>query len=167
MVMLLVGVVLGIVARGYQTLSRLNLATYQMSQRMELTNFLQRLCYELTSAFTISATDGLITFTRADPTQNLEYNQPAPARLPWPIPLGATAASLDNPSLRVTTEYRLLSDSKEIQRTAFGDSNIVAVNVGEFRASMEPGGRVITVAMKPGEMTAAVQARIVLPLVRP
>lgn len=167
MVMLLVGVVLGIVARGYQTLSRLNLATYQMSQRMELTAFLQRLTYEVASALSITVSTGSLDFYRIDPTLNLQYNQPAPARLPWPIPPAATSSGLLNPTYQKRTRYELLAASKEIRRTAFGVSDIVAVNIGEFTPTLESGGLVLAVTMRPGEMTAPVKARVLLPVVTP
>lgn len=165
--LLVVGIILGIVARGYQALSRLNLATYQMSQRMELTAFLQRLTHEVSSAIKITIASGNITFTRVNPTLNLEYNQPMPTRLPWPIPPNATSTGLLNPAYLVTTTYVFLPESKEVQRTAFGSSEIVAVNVGEFTPLLESGGRVMSVVMRPGEMTSPVKARVLLPVVQP
>lgn len=167
MTMLLVGIILGIVARGYQALSRLNLATYQMSQRMELTSFLQRLSYEVCSALKMTVTSDGLSFTRVDPTLNLEYREPPPTRLPWPIPSGATSTGLLNPAYLVTTQYQFLPTTKEIQRTAFGESSIVAVNVGEFIPTLESGGRVISFVMRPGEMTSPVHARVLLPVVQP
>lgn len=162
-----VGIILGIVGRGYQALSRLNLASYQMSQRMELTAFLQRLSHEVSSAIKLSITSGGITFTRVNPTLNLEYRQPMPTRLPWPIPPNATSSGLLNPAYLVSTNYLFLTASKEIQRTAFGGSEIVAVNVGEFTPALDSGGRVLSVEMRPGEMTSPVKVRMLLPVVQP
>lgn len=165
--LLVVGIILGIVGRGYQALSRLNLATYQMSQRMELTAFLQRLSHEVCSAIKMTVVSGNITFTRVNPTLNLEYKQPMPTRLPWPIPPTATSSGLLNPAFLVSTNYQFLTASKEIQRTAFGSSEIVAVNVGEFTPSLESGGRVLSVEVRPGEMTSSVKVRVLLPVIQP
>ncbi len=166
MAMFLVGIILGIVGRGYQALSRLNLATYQMSQRMELTSFLQRLSYEVSSALNLTVASGNLTFTRVNPTLNLAHEEPPPTRLPWPIPPGAPSSGLFNPAYLVSTQYQFLIDSKEIQRTAFGESAIVAVNVGEFTPTLESGRRVISFVMRPAEMTAPVHARVLLPVVQ-
>jgi type II secretory pathway pseudopilin PulG len=167
MVMLLVGVILGIVARGYQTLSRLNLATYQMSQRMELSAFLQRLSYEVASAVSISTGSGTLSFDRVDPTLNLLHDQPAPARLPWPWPSNPTNAGLLNPLYLKSVSYTFDSANFKIERAAFGDTQVVAVNVGEFLVSLESGGRILDMSMRPKEMTSAVQARVFLPVVSP
>ena len=167
MTMLLVGVILGIVARGYQTLSRLNLASYQMSQRMELTSFLQMLSYEVSSAIKVSAGLGVLRFDRVDPTLNLERNQPAPTRLPWPIPPSATSSGLFNPAFLESVEYRLDTAEKHLERTAFGETAVVAVNVGAFETRLESGGRLLFLTLSPGEMTAPVMARVLLPVVQP
>ncbi len=165
--LLVVGIILGIVARGYQALSRLNLATYQMSQRMELTAFLQRLSHEVSSAIKMTVASGNITFSRVNPTLNLEYEETTSTRLPWPIPPNATSSGLLNPAYIVTNNYQYLPVSKEIQRTAFGGTETVAVNIGEFTPALETGGRVLAVEVRPGEMTASVKVRILLPVVRP
>lgn len=165
--MALVGVILGIVGRGYQTLSRLNLATYQMSQRMELTAFLQRFSYEVSSALSVETGEGFISFQRIDPTLNLEHIEPAPARLPWPIPPNATSTGLLNPSFQVTVRYDLLPEEKQVRRTAFETEETVAVNVGEFTPALESGGRILSVVMRPAEMTAPVKSRILMPVLTP
>lgn len=166
MSMLLVGVILGIVARGYQAMNRLNLATYQMSQRMELSAFLQRLSYETSSALSIAVlTDGF-TFERIDPTFNLQFEDSS-IRLPWPIPPTVVTADPMSAAYRVETEYRFNSAENRIERTAFSETTVEAVSVGAFDVSLEPGGRTILVSMKPKEMTAAVAARILLPVVQP
>jgi type II secretory pathway pseudopilin PulG len=166
MTMLLVGVVLGIVGRGYQTLSRLNMASYQMSQRMELTTFLQLLSYEVSCAITVQPGMDSLSFQRLDPTLNLGYYQPAPTRLPWPIPSGATAGDLIGPYLE-TVEYQLNGSEKQMERTAFGETSVVAVNVGAFEASLGSQGRILTLTIRPGEMTAPVKTQVLLPVVRP
>lgn len=165
MTMLLVGVILGIVGRGYQTLSRLNLASYQMSQRMELTAFLQRLNYEVASALSIQTASGALSFNRIDPTLNLSYEERTSPRLPWPLGGAAPSPGLLSPNYQVKTDYLLLPEEKQIQRTAFGSSEIVAVNIGEFVPTLESGGRVLAVVMRPGEMTAPVKSRLLLPVV--
>lgn len=164
--LLLVGVILGIVARGYQAMSRLNLATYQMSQRMELSAFLQRLSYEVSSAVKLSILADGFTFQRIDPTLNLNYNE-ATMRLPWPIPPGTTVADPMNAAYEIRTDYRFNAANFEIQRTAYSRTTVEAVNVGEFQATLEPGGRMLSISMKPKEMTAAAKARILLPVVVP
>ena len=175
MSMLLVGVILGIVARGYQAMSRLNLATYQMSQRMELSAFLQRLSFEVSSAVTISTTSSGFIFHRIDPTFNLEYEEIAPSggpppRLPWPIsspPPAEPPLNLMLPAYRVSVEYTFDPATYSIQRTAYNQTTTQAVSVGEFSADLEAGGRVLAVSASPKEMTSPVKTRILLPVVRP
>lgn len=175
MSMLLVGVILGIVARGYQAMSRLNLATYQMSQRMELSAFLQRLSFEVSSALTISTTPNGFVFQRIDPTFNLEYEEKVPVgdplpRLPWPIPPAIptdTPLNLLLPAYRVSVEYAFDADTNTIRRTSYDQTTIQAVSVGEFTADLEQGGRILALSAKPKEMTSAVKTRILLPVVRP
>jgi hypothetical protein len=144
----------------------LNLATYQMSQRMELTTFLQSLCYEASSAITISASSGVLTFDRVDPTLNVLHDETS-SRLPWPIPADATSSGLLNPAYLQTVEYRFESTEKNVTREAFGTSAVVAVNIGEFSPTLESGGTVLSVDVRPAEMTAPVKGRILLPVVQP
>lgn len=164
--MLLVGIILGIVGRGYQTLSRLNLATYQMSQRMELSSFLQRLSYEVSGAITLTASDNSITFTRVDPTLNLQREEAANSRLPWPIPAEATTSDLFAPTFLIQSIYYFSPETQEINRRAFDQTETIAVNIGEFTTSLESDGRILSVQIRPGEMTSPVSTRIFLPVVR-
>lgn len=170
MALMLVGVILGIVARGYQAMSRMNLATYQMSQRMELSSFLQRLSNEVTSALSVTITGNGFTFKRIDPTLNLTYYESAP-RLPWQpingIPPGTTTADPMNAAYQVTTTYAFDSANFQIQRTAYNVTTVETTNVGEFTPVLESGGRILAVTMRPKEMTAEVKARILMPVVTP
>lgn len=170
MALLMVGVILGIVARGYQAMNRMNLATYQMSQRMELSAFLQRLSSEVASALSITISSTGFSFKRIDPTLNLSYYESAP-RLPWQpingIPPGITTADPMNSAYQVTTTYSFDSVNNQIERTAFNATTIESVNVGEFTAALEAGGHILAVTMRPKEMTAEVKARILLPVVTP
>lgn len=162
--MVLVGVILGLVARGYQALNRLNLASYQMSQRLEFMSFLQRLTYEASSALTMTTSPSQIQFQRINPTLNLTRNQPAPTRLPWPIDVPpSTTGLLTAPNL-VTTRYQYNAASKEIRRTAFGTTVVAIGDIGEFLAGTEAGGRILWVQVRPENMTAAVRARVLLPV---
>lgn len=170
MALLMVGVILGIVARGYQAMNRMNLATYQMSQRMELSAFLQRLSNEVMSALSVTVNSSGFSFTRINPTLNLTYFE-STLRLPWEpingIPPGVTTADLMNAAYQVTTTYRFDSPANQIERTAFGETSIEAVNVGEFSAATESGGRILAIMVRPKEMTAEVKARVLLPVVTP
>lgn len=169
MALFLVGIILGMVGRGYQALSRLNLAAYQMSQRMELTSFLQRLNNEVTNAITLQVVGDGFDFSRIDPTLNLNYESKPPTRLPWPLPLGGALSSVDllASTYRINTSYRFDVDSNEIRRTAFSATSTVAVDVGEFQATLGSSGRTLLVMVRPKEMTAPVQGRIFLPVVTP
>jgi type II secretory pathway pseudopilin PulG len=167
MSMLIVGIILGIVARGYQALSRLNLASYQMSQRMELSAFLQRLSFEVASAIKITTSANGFSFQRIDPTLNLSYNEPATGRLPWPLPPGVTSVNVMLPAYQVAVGYQFIPANNTIERTAFSRTTTEAVSVGEFLPTLESGGRILAISMKPKEMTSAVKARILLPVVRP
>lgn len=164
--LVIVGIILGVVARGYQALSRLNLATYQMSQRMELSSFLQRLSYEVSSALKVTTQSDGFSFQRIDPTLNLEYEEPSTGRLPWPIPPGATGDVL-NPAYRVTVAYEFDSANNRIRRTAFSETTTEAVNIGEFSATLEAGGKVLALSARPKEMTAEEKTRVLLPVVQP
>ena len=166
MSLLLVGVVLGIVGRGYQAMNRLKLASYQMSQRMEISAFLQRLSYEVSSAVSVSILSDGFTFQRIDPTLNLTRNE-TNSRLPWPIPTNVATSDPLNAAYRVRTDYRFDSLSSELRRTAFSRTTTELVNVGEFDVTLEQGGRILNVSMRPGEMTAATRTRILLPVVQP
>lgn len=170
--MVLVGVILGIVGRGYQALNRLNLASYQMSIRLEFIAFLQRLSYETQSALTINTTATTLSFTRIDPTLNLNYNSPAASRLPWPLLAPPTTTGLglpgdpwNNAANRVTTSYAYNAVAKEVRRTAFGSTTTQIREIGEFLVALESGGRVITVQMRPASFTAPVKMRALLPLI--
>lgn len=167
MTMLLVGVVLGIVGRGYQAMSRLNLASYQMSQRMELSAFLQRLSYELVSATDISITSTGFRYQRINPVYNLSYNEPAPARLPWPNPLPPPTVDLMNASYKVSVEYRYVAAENKVDRIAGPQTSTQAVNIGEFLPVLEPGGKTLLLTSRPKEMTAPLKVRILMPVVGP
>lgn len=164
--LLIVGIILGVVARGYQAMSRLNLATYQMSQRMELSSFLQRVSYEVCSALQVTPTANGFTYQRIDPTLNLLYEEPETGRLPWPIPVGGSGDVM-NPVFRVTVSYEFDSASNSIRRTAFSQTTTEAVNIGEFKATLEAGGRVLGLSARPKEMTAEEKTRVLLPVVQP
>ena len=173
MSMLLVGVILGIVARGYQAMSRLNLATYQMSQRMELSAFLNRLSYEVVSALEITTTSTGFSFERINPTYNLIREQPASSRLPWsdgvpiPPPLGVNKVDLLKSTYWVSISYQFLPAENKIVRTSYAQTTDAVVNVGQFTVNLESGGRILSVETRPKEMTAPVKARILLPVVIP
>lgn len=163
----IVGIILGVVARGYQALNRLQLASYQMSIRLELMGFLHRMSYEASAALSMAVTSSGFTMDRLNPTLNLQRNQAPPARLPWPIPEPAeTTGLLTAPNL-VTTVYAYDSTSKEVRRTAFGATSAVAMNVGEFRPTLEGGGRILRVLIRPDNMTAPVVVKALLPVVTP
>ncbi len=167
MALFLVGVILGLVARGYQALSRLNLATYQMSQRMELTSLLQRLSYEVAGALSIETLGDSLRFQQIDPTLNLNHEQLPPARLPWPIPQPPPTVDLLGAPYQVLTEYRFEPTEHEILRTIYGETSTVAVDIGEFQPVMDPSDPILTITVRPKEMTASTHARIFLPLVQP
>jgi hypothetical protein len=164
----IVGIILGVVARGYQALNRLQLASYQMSIRLELMSFLHRLSYEASSALTMTTSATGFSFQRVNPTLNLRRNQPAPARLPWPIPVPppATAELLTGASL-VTTTFAYDAASKEVRRTAFGATSPVAFDVGEFLVSTESLGRILRIQIRPSTMTAPVRVKALLPVIIP
>lgn len=160
-----VGIILGIVARGYQALNRLQLASYQMSIRLEILSFLQRLTHEASSALTLTVTGTGFSFQRINPTLNMQRDQPAPARLPWPIPNPATTTGLlTGPSL-VTTTYAFDVGNKEVNRTAFGTTIVVARDIGEFLCGTEAGGKILWVQCRPASMTAPVKAKVLLPVI--
>ena len=163
--MLLVGVIIGLVARGYQALARLNLASYQMSQRMELANFLNRLSYEVASALAVSTSTGAFSFERLDPSAVLLHDPTS--RLPSPFPLAPTAFVPLAASYRTTIAYSFVPAEWRMQRTAYGESTNELANVGEFTAAVESSGRILVIDMRPREMTAPVRARIFLPVVIP
>jgi hypothetical protein len=162
-----VGIILGVVGRGYQALNRLQLASYQMSIRLELMSFLHRLSYEASSALSLTISGAGFSFQRINPTLNLRWAQPAPARLPYPIPNPPTTTGLlTGPSL-VTTTYAYDAPSKEVRRTAFGTTSAVALEVGEFVAVTEAGGRILKVRIRPSNMSAPVTVKALLPVVTP
>ena len=163
--MLLVGVIIGLVARGYQALARLNLASYQMSQRMELANFLNRLSYEVASALAVTTSAAGFSFERIEPAAVL-LHQPT-SRLPSPLPMAPTAFDPIAASYRVTISYAFVPTDYSIARTAYGDTTTELANVGELKAAVEPSGRVLVLDMRPKEMAAPVKARILLPVVTP
>jgi hypothetical protein len=133
---------------------------------MELSSFLQRLSYEVSSALDVSLLSDGFTFQRIDPTLNLARDE-ASSRLPWPIPTGVVAADPMSPAYQVRTDYRFNATEHRIERTSFSETYIQAVNIGEFLVDIEPGGRILAVTLRPKEMTAAVKARILLPVVTP
>ncbi len=170
MSLFLVGVILGIVGRGYSAMNRMNLATYQMSQRMELSAFLQRVSNEVTSALSVSIIGNGFSFRRIDPTLNLNYYESTP-RLPWVpvngIPPGTTTANPMSSAYQITVTYRLNTTDFQVERTAFSSTSVEVINVGEFSATTAAGGRVLEISARPKEMTAASRARILLPVVTP
>ena len=164
----IIGIILGVVARGYQALNRLQLASYQMSIRLELMSFLHRLSYEASSALTLTTTATGFTFERVNPTLNLNDNEPAPTRLPWPLdgPPATTTGLLIAPNLE-TTSYAYDAASMEVRRTAFGATSVMTREVGEFAASTTAGGRILRILIRPSNMTAPVVVRTLLPVVTP
>ncbi len=160
-----VGIILGIVARGYQALNRLQLASYQMSIRLELLSFLQRLSHEASSALSLTTTASGFSFQRIDPTLNTQRDQPAPARLPWPIPDPATTTGILTGPCLITTTYSFDSTDKEVSRTAFGETITVAREIGEFLVGTEAAGKILWVQCRPSNMTSPVKARVLLPVV--
>ena len=162
--MFLVGLILGLVARGYQALSRLNLASYQMSQRMELATFLNRLSYEVVSALTVTTNSAGFSFERIDTSHVLNHTAPG-ARLPWPVLSSASATGLMGPAYRTRVTYAFVSSESRIERTAYSQTINEVGGVGEFATLLEPGGRVLSIDLKPKEMVAGVKARIFLPVV--
>jgi type II secretory pathway pseudopilin PulG len=173
----IIGIILGVVARGYQALNRLQLASYQMSIRLELMSFLHRLSYEASSALTLTTTATGFTFQRVNPTLNLNYYEPPPARLPWRLdpvtglnghdgPPATTTGMFTAPNLE-TTSYAYDAASLEVRRTAFGATSVMTREVGEFAASTTAGGRILRILIRPSNMTAPVVVRTLLPVVTP
>jgi type II secretory pathway pseudopilin PulG len=164
----IIGIILGVVARGYQALNRLQLASYQMSIRLELMSFLHRLSYEASSALTLTTTATGFTFERVNPTLNLNYIEPAPSRLPWPLdgPPATSTGMFTAPNLE-TTIYAYDAVDLEVRRTAFGATSTMEREVGEFAVSTESGGRILRILIRPSNMTSPVVAKTLLPVLRP
>lgn len=160
-----VGIILGVVAKGYQALNRLQLASYDMSIRIELISFLQRLTYEASSALSLTTAATSFQFQRINPTLNNQRDQAPPARLPWPLPIPpSTTGVLTGPAL-ITTSYSFNAAATEVSRTAFGQTIVVARDVGEFTCGTEAVGKILWVQCRPKNMTAAVKAKVLLPVV--
>ena len=163
--LILVGIILGLVARGYQVLNQLSVVSYKMSQKLELSSFLRRLGAELSGAITVTPGVDQVTFTKTDPTLNLEHDE-ARDRLPWPIP-APPPASVDLDTLNVTVRYFLDNTKKEIRRTYRGVTSTSVANVGAFSVTFDQQNRLATLTVKPDDNTAGATTTVYLPVVRP
>lgn len=157
--LVLVGMLLGLVAKGYQTVNRLNQASYELSQKLEIAAFIRRLSGELSSARSVTPSAGGLSLTRINPVYNRTYNESF-NRLPWPIPGGP--ADLNAGTIAVTYQ---LNSAKQITRTLGSDTTVAVEDVGAF--SLAVSGQKAELTIQPGNMSAGWKTEVFLPGVTP
>ena len=163
--LVLVGIVLGLVARGYQVINQLSVVSYRMSQKLELSTFVRRMASELSCALTVTSGAEEVTFTRSDPTLNIAHDEPRD-RLPWPLPEPPPAA-VDLNTLNLTVRYFLDSASNEVRRTSQGNTTSVATDIGRFEVTFADRNQVATISVGPEDLTSGVTTSMYLPVVAP
>lgn len=163
--LVLVGIILGLVARGYQVLNHLSIVSYKMSQKLELSSFLRRLGSELSTAVTVTPGANQVSFTKTDPTLNLTHNETRD-RLPWPLP-APLPGSVDLDALNVNVRYFLDTTNKEVKRTYGGVTTTAVADVGQFSVTFASQNRLATISARPEDNTAGVTTTVYLPVVRP
>ncbi len=163
--LVLIGIVLAIVARAYQALNRLSVASYEMSQKLELSTFLRHFSYEVSDALEIEdISSGSVTFRRTRPGLHARREEPS-LRLPWELP-NPRPANRDLTIDVIPVHYFFDDAEKRVMRQQETlAAETVCRDVGLFTPSVS--GRILTIEAKPKNMTASLITSIYLPAVSP
>ena len=158
--LVVVGMLLGLVAKGYQTVSRLNEASYRLSQKLEAATFLRRLSAGMSSASVLTPLASGVRILKTNPAYNVLYNEPFP-RLPWPI----TPTPVDLNAGQITVNFTLNATLGEIRRQVGSETSVVLERTKTFTVTR--AGRVATVLLEPEGLSLGWSTKVHLPGVAP
>ena len=158
--LVLVGMVLGLVAKGYQTATRLNQASYRLSQKLEAATFLRRLSAGMSAATELDPLPNGVQIKKIDPKYNVTYMESF-SRLPWPT----SSSSADLDAGMITVDYILDTVDKTISRKVGLEVNVVLERVGAFTVTRD--GRIADVELVSLDSGDGWSVRVHLPGVSP